>query len=184
MQNQNCKIILKLFRKGMKNQWTRKKLYKWPLFSGLLSDWVTKSGDVRRQLHGVAVHLHRGTSQTSFVRLEALMALHGQLRAEQCLTFTAHINQTEPNAVDVEKWFLSNFYCPQTDSQDGSVFTGICSSVILSTSGEGVSTSHTSCYGRLVKYPLPRPQTSDLGTLPSPAFLDITPRHIPLAADI
>ena len=33
-----------------------KKLYKWPLFSGLLSDWVTKSGDVRRQLHGVAVH--------------------------------------------------------------------------------------------------------------------------------
>ena len=40
----------------MKNQWTREKTVQMAIFSGLLSDWVTKSRDVRRQLHEVAVH--------------------------------------------------------------------------------------------------------------------------------
>ena len=77
------------------------------------------------------------------------MALHGQLRAEQCLTFTAHINQTEPNAVDVEKWFLFNFYRQQTELREGIVSqVSVCQSFCP----QAVGTSHASwdrSYGKV-----------------------------------
>ena len=77
------------------------------------------------------------------------MALHGQLRAEQCLTFTAPINQTEPNAVDVEKWFLFNFYRQQTELREGNVSqVSVCQSFCPQAAG----TSHASwdrSYGKV-----------------------------------